>query len=929
MRRILGQFKFKADIIVIGETKLKSTFPHSIYNMNGYKRFTCCRNAVNSGGGLMIFVKNQIKLINAESHTSSFERITLDILVEQKKYSLIAYYRPPEPNNLAKFYEDLEEEIRHKNGRVIIVGDMNIDKNGNAKDAKEYKNLLDSYNMEIVNGCSTRNASNKIIDHFTCNFKNDLSIDNYTIQNSLSDHNMIITSINDTHIRNQFVLKEYKSTDYEKIKTDLSSKLNKSNIFNETEPDKIANELTDMLKEVIRKNTKIVKLRIRQENAVCPWYNSKVLTILKRKRAIARKLRIWRNEHLRCKLVAISKKLKNTVDDEKRKYYCEKLAVQNPRQMWRNLNELLGRKENKKIEVLKIDDELIFNESVMANKFNEYFIQSVEDVIPSHLPESCIYDNISSPNSLYLDDVDEDEVHNAILMLKKNASPGIDGITSNDVKVLKDELIPVLCHLINSMFCTATYPDVFKSAIVVPINKSGDVSNIKDYRPISVLPTINKIIEKILHTRIYNFIEKQNVLYSHQFGFRKKSCTETAALEVVSHMRQILDKGKFASAVFMDMSKAFDIVNRKILMNVLHNYGLRGITFKLMESYLSNRKQIVKINKTMSTSLCIDTGVVQGSTLGSLLFILFINGISKLKGLNGKLFLFADDIVLINSHDKKENAYQKMAFDMKIIMNYTASIGMLMNMVKTKYMIFHSINTVYNDAQKFEVNDNQVIQRVYSYKYLGLHLDPNLKWNEHVEHIEKKLCFASAVLWKLKNFLPQDVKKKIYFALFQSHLNYMSPIYGSACDTVIKSLQIIQNRTLRNIFGLDRMENRIYMYTHLVENCLPIRALHFVNTACFIYGNIHNCIHTNISLDKIGGRSRSSGRLRSVMAKTNYGKKDVMSIGINIFNSIPKDIQTLKTLPAFKWALKCHVRNDLFMSKCFDSSYFKDIGNFT
>jgi hypothetical protein len=929
-KRILAQFKFKADIIVIGETKLKTTFPHSIYNMIGYKRFTCCRNAANSGGGLMIFVKNQIKIINAETHTSSFQRITLDIQIEQKKFTLISYYRPPEPNNLYNFLDDLEDEIKQKEGRIVIVGDVNIDKNGNTKDARDYKNLLDSYSLEIVNDCPTRNASSKIIDHMACNFHKDFTIDNYTIHNSLSDHNMIITSFNDTINRHTLVLREMKRTDYENAKRDLEAALIKSNMFNETDPNKIALELTEILAKVIQKNTKKVRVKIRQENAECPWYNYKVLQILSRKRAISRKQRIYRNYQWKYKLKAISKKLKATIDYEKRKYYSEKLVTQNPRQMWRNINQLLGRKEKRNIEVLKLNDELIFNEKVMANKFNEYFIQSIKEVTPTYSPESCPCNFPSSSKSMCLEEVDEDEVHNAIMLLKNKAAPGIDKISTSDVKNLKDLLIPVLCHLINVIFCSATYPDIFKVAIVVPINKTGDTANIKDYRPVSVLPTINKIIEKIMHARIYNFIEKQNVLYSHQFGFRKKSCTETAAIEVVSHIRQILDKGgKIASAVFMDMTKAFDIVNRKTLLMVLENYGIRGKILKLLESYLTNRKQTVKINEAFSELLCIDSGVVQGSTLGSLLFVLFINGICKLKGLKGKLFLFADDIVLINMHDKKENAQEKMKVDMNIIINYIESLGMLMNMTKTNYMIFHTISSSYNDTQEIEVKANQVIQRVYSYKYLGLYLDPCLKWSDHAEHVKNKLCFASAVLWKLKRIIPRDVKKRIYFAIFQSHLLYMSQVYGNACDTVLKPLQTIQNRTLRNVFGLDRMENRINMYTHLVENCLPIRAIHYINTACYIYGNIHKNIHTNIPIEKSVTRGRSAARLRPVIGKTNYGKKDILSFGINIFNSIPNDIKTLKTLSSFKWALKCHIRNETFMSKCFDSSYFKEFGNFT
>jgi hypothetical protein len=493
--------------------------------------------------------------------------------------------------------------------------------------------------------------------------------------------------------------------------------------------------------------------------------------------------------------------------------------------------------------------------------------------------------------------------------------------------MLFDELLPIIRHLINSIFNTAIYPDILKQAVVIPINKTGEVFNINDYRPVSILSTINKIIEKIIYNRMYSFIEKHNILYSHQFGFRRRCCSETAALEVVSLIRKSLDEGKIASAVFMDMRKAFDIVDRGILIKVLENYGFRGNILNLLESYLTNRTQVVRINNSISEALQIDTGVVQGSTLGSLLFILLINGICMLNGLNGKIFLFADDVVLINSHARNENAEQKITKDMEKVIKYIESIGMVMNMAKTKYMMFLSLNKSYNDSNEIAIKEKEVIQRVFSYKYLGLILDPYLKWNLHVENLEKKLCFTSAVLWKLKKFISQSVKKRIYTALFQSHINYMILLYGNASDSIIKPLQVIQNRALRNVFNIDRLENRVNMYTHLVENCLPLRALHYVSTAGYIYSNVNKCIHTNIVIERSHTRGRNARQLQPSISRNNYGKKNITSIGVNIFNNIPNDIRTLKTPQVFKWALKCHIRNEEFISNCFNNNYFQIINN--
>ena len=374
------------------------------------------------------------------------------------------------------------------------------------------------------------------------------------------------------------------------------------------------------------------------------------------------------------------------------------------------------------------------------------------------------------------------------------------------------------------------------------------------------------------------------------------------------------------------MTKAFDIVNRKILLNIINKYGLRGKIAEIIESYLTNRTQIVKVREAFSSPLPVETGVVQGSTLGSLLFILFFNGISVLNNLKGKLFLFADDAVLINSHSKKENIEQKVVMDMKIIMDFIERQGMLMNVKKTNFMIFHTINTACTNVQELKINDDHAIKRVYKYKYLGLIMDPNLKWNEHGAHIEKKLCHAAGILWKFKSILSTGVKKRVYFSLFQSHLNYMVQVWGVASDSVIKPLQVIQNRAVRNVFNIDRLENRINMYTHLVQNCLPIRALHYVSTATYVYSNIHKLIHTNLVIQKSNSRGRNAGRLSPATSRTNYGKKNIKSIGANIFNNIPNDVKTLKSAAAFKWSLKCQIRTEIFMSNCFSNNYLKNYG---
>lgn len=412
----------------------------------------------------------------------------------------------------------------------------------------------------------------------------------------------------------------------------------------------------------------------------------------------------------------------------------------------------------------------------------------------------------------------------------------------------------------------------------------------------------------------------------HQFGFRAKSGTETAAMELVEEIRTMLDKKKKVSAVYMDLRKAFDLVNIDCLIHTLNQSGIRGYPLRLIENYLRDRKQVVKINSVFSDVMNIDYGVVQGGILGSLLFIIFFNQIASLK-LNGKVFLYADDAVLVNSHDRTEKIEDKITHDLNTILNFLEAQRMFLNFDKTDYVIFHSPFIKISDSSTIKIGNN-TIKRVECVKYLGLIMDQHLKWENHCQALESKLASISGIIWKLRSKLPQSTKKLIYKSLFESHLNYMSTIYGTACQKVLDPIQKIQNRVLRNVFNLDFLENRVNMYTHLIQDCLPIRAINFVNTATFIYSNLSHQIHSNIVFNKnpYNKRSRNAGRLLKALSNSNYGLKRITSFGVSIYNEVPDRIKSLPHMHAFKWALKSHIRNEEMMSLFLSADFLKRYG---
>ena len=564
------------------------------------------------------------------------------------------------------------------------------------------------------------------------------------------------------------------------------------------------------------------------------------------------------------------------------------------------------------------------NKTELSESFNQYFIESVNETVSSMSESRKSLKFTSLTNSMGLEETDELEVTNAINSIKK-VSPGIDGIKPQILKSLRHEITKPLCHLINRMFLTGNYPDIFKVAIVIPINKSGKKNDIKDYRPVSILTSFNKVIEKILYRRIMNFVTINKLIYSKQYGFREKSNTEVAAVELINDIRQNIDAKKKVSLVMMDVKKAFDSVSTRQLLKSLERAGIRGIVLELIKDYLTNRKQIVKIGDHLSTARAVLNGVVQGGTLGSLLFLIFINEMSQLS-LTGTLYLYADDALILNVHDKNDKIDEIVRNDVKKVIDFLIFKRLALNENKTTYMILHSPYQKLNDSDEIIINDHFVMKRNRTAKYLGLVLDEHLKFDEHCKLLESKLTSSAGMLWRMRNKLPMYIKKKVYHTLFESHLLYMNIIWGNSCENVIKPLQSIQNRTIRTVFNLERRSNRVKMYAHYAENCLPIRGINFLLTSTYMYKNIHSTVHSNIRFSQTTNRRGRSSQLNEIQltpSRTHYGHKSITSFGAKVFNSLPTDLKKLKHPAAFKWALRCHIRNESFMSNCFSNDYLK------
>lgn len=881
----------------------------------------------------MVFVKKGILIKTIEKQSTTFEKLKMTINLNSNDYKLLVYYRNPVLQSLEPFLKDLEDELLEKSKNMIIIGDINLDANADNKDSEKYVTLLRSYDMQITNNIMTRNESQRIIDHCCINFADKTEVKNYTINTRLSDHNIVITELSDIKREKEEKIIEMEITNWKKFKEMFVLLQSKSSIMNEIDPNKIALQLTEMVKESKNRSTRKLKFKFKKDSKVCNWFNVRIMNAIKQKDRLLRKCKKrMGNISLKNKLLHSSRRLTKIIKEEKDKFIRRSLEGSNIKKIWKNLNELLGRKSksNDIIAVKDLNGEMIYDPNSISERFNGYFMDSVEDLKRKLTKSLYPIKEKSVTNSMMLEDTTEEEMRETISSLK-NSAPGIDGIKSTHVKSIAEEITPSLVHLVNQIFKNGIYPKAFKTAIITPINKSGKRTDVSDYRPVSVLSTFNKIVEKIIFKRLTNFTDNhQKSIYKNQYGYRRKTSTETAALEMINDVQMSLDKKMKASLVFMDLKRAFDIVDINELLLTLSNYGVRGLALNLIEDYLSNRQQVVKVNGAISKSRTFSQGVVQGSVLGIWLFLLFYNSIADLE-LNGKLFLFADDSVLLNIHKNNDNIEEVICNDMKSIINYLNGKKLILNTEKTNFMIIQQPGTKLDDTETIEIEANDTdririigkycINRVHEARYLGLIIDDNLKWESHIRSVESKIANATAILWKMRYDLPIDTKKRIYKSLIESHLSYMIAIWGSATDTAIKSLQIAQNRALRNVFDLDRLMSRSEMYKECVEANLPVRGLFFLNTAGFVFKVIKGLIYSNAKFEKARAGSRRKSYLKPAITRTVKASKAIMAIGPRIFNSLPDDVKNNFHWPGFRNAVRHYFQQDEMMQSCFDGDF--------
>ena len=718
LEELMISYKITPNIIGVCETKLNENINLDPILLNNYTFHF--KNSMSKAGGVGIYIKNSIihtLRTDLNFNSANYESVWLELSIgaHNEKILVGLIYRHPGSsiNDFTKQFSDflLANNI-NQNKEICIFGDININLLHKDKDKSinNYLNEIHSFGITNLIDVPTRvtNQGGTLIDHFY--FSNPQRVQNaQVLLSDISDHFPLYVKLKNCNLTKTHVnTKTQFHQDYSKININKLS-IDTSNIFNKFQKYKIINSkdsidskfecLLEKVKEISDKNIptrKLSKSKLKLKSK--PWITKGILKSIRYKNKLYKMLcknnfsnpqKVKEYKTYRNKLTKI-KTISKKNYFEKRLQNCNK----NSAATWKVINEITNRQKNscEFPHKLEINEESFTNPVEIVNKLNLHFsnIGKQTCLNSKSSQNSFCTSPINYHNSFAWFEVHEKEISDIIKNLSSNKANGADNISVKILKLINCHIAPIISKLINLAFQEGRYPSCLKLAKVLPIFKSGLKTIPGNYRPISLLSNINKIIEKAIYSRLYNFFTKFNILNSSQFGFREGHSTTLALSEFVESTLSSFDKGNAVCAVLLDLSKAFDCVDRKILLNKLENYGIRGKMLKLLESYLTDRKQFVDFAGYASTCENIEVGVPQGSVLGPLLFLIYIYNLQNNTTL--KVLNFADDTLLYTTLKKntykRDNAY--LNTELENVSKWLMDNKLKLNVNKTRYMLFHS-----------------------------------------------------------------------------------------------------------------------------------------------------------------------------------------------------------------------------------------------
>ena len=804
---LLTHFDKKPDLIALSETKITEICNTEYHPyLESYKYYNIKSKTMSGSVGL--FVRNTLVCttrhdlncsenglyemfwVDISSHSINSAKTTVGIVYRHNKTSIPSF---------STRIENIVSKLIRENTNFYILGDfnMNLIKTHDIYNILDFVNTMHSLNAVNLVNKPTRFPIGKqrggpsILDHLWTNEPFRVKkID--MIVNPISDHRptLFILNIRKKIVSNcsrNYFIRDMSNFDEEAFNESLFNFIPTSPNVNQSFA-----ELQGHILKCINDHAPLRKRTKKEQKFMNkPWISESIQISIANKDKLYAYLQTHNNPLLKRKYNKQKKILKKVTFAAKCRYYEQRFEEykNNSKKMWKMINELTCRKNRDKntIQALKLaNGQLTSDAKTIANTLNEYFV-NIGTNLANQLPTAPMtYEHfLKNPqaNSFFLHPTDPGEISKIMNSFSSHKAAGL--IPAKFFKAGAPALCCILSNLINDSFSTGIFPQTLKLARVTPIFKEGSPYVAANYRPISIISVIAKLVEKLVYNRLIKYIEKNSIINNSQFGFRSGHSTTHAITSIHERILENINNNQHTVSIYLDLSKAFDCVNHSILIKKLHHYGIRGVALEFFKSYLSNRQQLTIVNGEVSNILSLICGVPQGSTLGPLLFLLYINDLATAS--NFMVSLFADDTCLLLSNENLNSLENACNEELVNINNWFLANKLTANLSKaSKYMLtVGKLTTKHPDNFRLMMG-NTLLEKVNKVKYLGVIFDDRFQWHDHISYICSKIARSVGVLSKLRYYVDVQTLLKVYYSLVHSHLNHALIAWGAAGVTALR-----------------------------------------------------------------------------------------------------------------------------------------------
>lgn len=869
---------------------------HNLQNFYIAANFS--RQVENTHGGSVVYVaegvsSKELTEVSATAVERVIECCGCEMSLDNDKYTVVSVYRPDTDFGLfLSQFEVMLMKIYHKKN-VIIMGDFNVRFDSDNYEKLDLCSLIDSFNFKHLINEPTRivYGSQSCIDNVFVNFEvSECKI----IHSGISDHTAQVVTVC-TNAPNQKVIfrRIFSNVNIDQFLERLRG-VHWGSIYeyDNTQVDNQWNKFTEIFSRIFNVSFPYKKIKL---NPIKDQ-TYKITTEIKECKKMLDVLYTISSIDNKYKEVykGVKKKYNALLAQNRQSRYNHRIntADNKSKVMWQIVREIKGGNESG--ATLKVPGEPVD----IAENFNSFFIDSAADAL-GLLREVPYSDSIEYNNqSMLIKPITEKEVLDTVRKFNSKLSSGVDEVPTTIVKICIDTIVKPIAYVLNNSFKFGIFPESLKVALVKPVFKKGDVEKISNYRPISLLTAFSKIFEAVMSQRILSFFTSCLILNESQHSYLKGRSTQTALYQFVQGILAALESGEYTMGLFLDLSRAYDCISHDVLLIKMERYGVRGPSLQWIRSYLTNRKQkvsITKENQTVTSGIkSVSNGVPQGSIIGPILFIVYLNDLLDIirnNNTNCEITNYADDTNLLIHSESMVDLMAKAEYYFLKAENWFLINKQILNKEKTNVVFFKTSRSTMDTPSLVSLGGG-ALDVSAECRFLGMRLDESLIWHHHVDYVCGKINSACYSIRMMSKYVSKNVLKTLYFANIESHIRYGIILYGNSRD--INRIFVAQKRAIRILLELKALESCRGKFRQ--ANLLTVHAVFIQECLLFLFKNKHlfsECIPQGNYNTRFHNYVYPKHRLTLF-------EKGPMYNCIRFYNHLPCDIKKLEDLKEFK-----------------------------